>query len=76
MIQVEISGHTDSNGVEAYNFALSQKRAKAVYDYLVNLGVKANKMIFKGYGDSSPLIDENPASPANRRIDFKILSVN
>ncbi|MFZ9044726.1 MAG: OmpA family protein [Cyclobacteriaceae bacterium] len=75
-VKVEISGHTDSKGDESYNAALSKRRAEAVFDYLVDLGVSAEKMISRGYGAELPLIKDQPASPANRRIDFKILTIN
>lgn len=75
-IQVEISGHTDSQGLEDYNQDLSEKRAKTVYDYLLKLGVSGSKMTFAGYGSDQLLIEGDPENPENRRIDFRILAIH
>lgn len=73
-IKIEISGHTDSDGNKKANQLLSQNRAKAVYDYAVNAGVAANRLSYKGYGDSKPkapnTTPENKAK--NRRTEIKI----
>jgi OmpA-OmpF porin, OOP family len=74
-VSIELGGHTDDVGSDADNLDLSQKRAKSVYDYLVNAGVSAAKLKFKGYGESKPVVpntnEENRAK--NRRIEFKVL---
>lgn len=73
-IKVEISAHTDDVGNDDANLKLSEKRAKAVVDYLTTKGIKADRMIAKGYGETQPLVpndtDENKAK--NRRVQFKI----
>lgn len=74
-VQVEISGHTDSRGLEDYNQNLSEKRAQTVYEYLLKLGVSASKITYKGYGSEQLLIEKDPESPRNRRIDFRIVAI-
>jgi outer membrane protein OmpA-like peptidoglycan-associated protein len=73
-IKVEISAHTDDVGNDDANLKLSEKRAKAVVDYLTTKGIKADRMIAKGYGETQPLVpndtEENKAK--NRRVQFKI----
>lgn len=51
-IKVEVAGHTDSVGSDSYNQSLSDRRAKAVRDYLVSQGVAADRLTSKGYGES------------------------
>ncbi|WP_286130538.1 OmpA family protein [Solirubrum puertoriconensis] len=74
-IQVEISGHTDDVGTDSDNLVLSKNRAKSVYSYLVEHGVKAERLRFKGFGETKPLApntsDENRQQ--NRRIELSIL---
>lgn len=73
-IKIEISGHTDNIGNEQHNVALSKSRAKSVYDYLVNAGIKADRLTYTGYGFSKP-IDTNDTEAGranNRRTEFKI----
>ena len=75
-MHIEIGGHTDSEGSEAHNITLSQNRAKAVYDYLTANGIIADRLTFKGYGESMPIdSNETPAGRAsNRRTEFKVIS--
>ena len=47
-----ISGHTDSVGDDKFNLALSQRRAKACYDYLLGKGAPATRMSHAGYGET------------------------
>jgi outer membrane protein OmpA-like peptidoglycan-associated protein len=74
-VKIEISGHTDNQGSDAYNQKLSMKRAQAVYRYLINNGVDVNRLSFKGYGKERPVapndIEENRAK--NRRTEILIL---
>lgn len=74
-VKVEISGHTDDVGSETYNKTLSQKRAQAVADYLINRGIDASRLTATGYGMERPAVpndsDENRAK--NRRTEMKIL---
>ncbi len=70
---VEILGHTDDQGTNEYNQRLSLSRAKAVVQYLINEGIKSNRMTSIGYGKSKPLIksaDEN-ARKINRRVEVR-----
>jgi outer membrane protein OmpA-like peptidoglycan-associated protein len=73
---IEIGGHTDSDGSDAANAALSERRAKAVDDYLRAKGIPGERMVTKGYGESEPFVaNDTPANKArNRRIEFKVVS--
>jgi len=71
-ITLEIQGHTDSRGHDDYNMTLSQQRADAVRQYLVEQGIAASRMTSRGYGESQP-IESNRTSTgraANRRVEF------
>jgi outer membrane protein OmpA-like peptidoglycan-associated protein/uncharacterized protein YidB (DUF937 family) len=69
---LEIGGHTDNTGDAAANMALSQQRADAVRNYLVQQGVPANMLVSKGYGDTRPVAsnDTDEGKFRNRRIEF------
>lgn len=56
-IQVTVNGHTDASGTEEYNQKLSEKRAIVTMDYLITLGVDADRLSFKGYGETQLLYD-------------------
>ncbi len=73
-VKVEIAGHTDDKGGEAYNQELSERRAKSVYDYLISHGVDSEKLSYKGYGETQPLLPNTSESnrEQNRRIEFVI----
>jgi outer membrane protein OmpA-like peptidoglycan-associated protein/tetratricopeptide (TPR) repeat protein len=75
LMKIEISGHTDKTGSEPLNFKLSEARAKAVVDYLVQKGVDGSRMEFKGYGSLQPVSDNSTSQgrAKNRRVEFKIL---
>jgi outer membrane protein OmpA-like peptidoglycan-associated protein len=74
-MKIELSGHTDSDGSDTYNQKLSENRAKAVVDYLVKRGIKAERMVAVGYGESKPIdTNETPEGKQNnRRTELKIL---
>jgi OmpA-OmpF porin, OOP family len=74
-IRVEISGHTDNSGTVAYNMQLSQKRAQAVYTYLIEHGISPARLTAKGYGPNNPIADNttDEGKQRNRRIEFKLL---
>ncbi|NUM31619.1 MAG: PD40 domain-containing protein [Bacteroidetes bacterium] len=74
-IKIEIGGHTDNSGSESLNLPLSQNRAKAVYDWLVTKGISKDRMTFKGYGSSVPLMsnDTPEGKRKNRRTEIKII---
>jgi outer membrane protein OmpA-like peptidoglycan-associated protein len=76
-MRVEIAGHTDFIGSEAYNDQLSVKRATSVVNFLVNKGIAATRLETKGYGKSRPIAsndDEEDGRELNRRVEFRILS--
>jgi len=77
-IKIEISGHTDNTGDSQYNLILSKNRANSVKQWLLDKGIKDNRIIAKGYGDSKPNYDNSTAEgkAKNRRTEFKILSTN
>lgn len=68
-LRLEVGGHTDAVGTEADNLALSERRAKAVYDYLVQRGISADRLTYRGYGESQPVAnnDTPEGRAANRR---------
>jgi outer membrane protein OmpA-like peptidoglycan-associated protein len=74
-LKIEISGHTDNTGSEAVNQRLSESRAKAVYDYLINKGILANRLTYVGYGLSKPIApnDTEDGRAQNRRTEIRIL---
>ncbi len=74
-LRVGIYGHTDNVGDSKTNLALSSDRAFSVMAYLQEQGVAGNRMEFKGYGSSKPLVSNSTASgrAKNRRTEFKIL---
>lgn len=71
---VEISGHTDSTGSQAFNQPLSLNRAKAVVDYLISKSVDANRLTSEGFGAEKPIADNSTKEgrAANRRIEFTV----
>jgi OOP family OmpA-OmpF porin len=73
-IKVEVQGHTDSVGNDAFNKKLSQARAESVKAYLVKKGVDASRMDPKGYGEDVPIADNKTAigRGQNRRVEFVI----
>lgn len=73
--KIEISGHTDSVGDDAYNLRLSDKRAKAVFNYLRSQGISEDRMVAKGYGETVPKVanDTKENRGINRRVEFKII---
>lgn len=75
-IKVEIQGHTDSRGSDKYNLGLSERRARAVVNYLVQeLGADGGRLKAKGYGESRPVADNSTDAgrALNRRVEFVII---
>ncbi|HUS68137.1 MAG TPA: OmpA family protein [Kofleriaceae bacterium] len=72
---VEIQGHTDNRGSDAYNLDLSDRRAASVRRYLTEKGVAADRLQSQGYGETQPLVNKNneEAWSKNRRVEFLIL---
>jgi OOP family OmpA-OmpF porin len=73
-VDIEIGGHTDTDGEEASNQTLSEKRAQAVVDYLVRAGLPASRFIPVGYGSTQPRVgnETEDGKAQNRRIDFVV----
>jgi OOP family OmpA-OmpF porin len=71
---IEIAGHTDSDGEDGFNQALSEKRAQAVVDYLVKAGLPASRFTATGYGSTQPIAtnDTDEGKAQNRRIEFMV----
>ena len=74
--RLEISGHTDSDGSEADNLALSDRRARAVVDFMTAAGIAADRLVAIGHGESRPLAsnETDEGKAANRRIEFRVLN--
>ena len=74
-LRLEVGGHTDAVGSDADNQLLSERRAKAVYDYLVERGVEAGRLAWRGYGESRPVAtNDTPEGRAlNRRTSLSPL---
>lgn len=71
-LKFSVEGHTDSDGEEAFNQTLSEERAKTVMDKLISMGIPADKLSHKGWGESIPLIFNGTAEAKaeNRRVEF------
>lgn len=74
-MKVEIGGHTDAQGSDAFNLKLSERRAQSVHDYLVARGVDPSRLSAKGYGEAQPIdTNETPEGrELNRRVELKVL---
>lgn len=72
---LKVEGHTDNIGSEAFNLTLSKKRAQAVRKYLMNKGIKGEKVIAEGYGKSKPIATNTTEEgrAENRRVEFNIV---
>ncbi len=71
---IAITGHTDNSGNRAGNLELSRERAAAVRDALVERGIPADGLRVRGLGSKRPAEGLDPADPANRRIEFEVVS--
>lgn len=76
--RVEIQGHTDNIGQSEANLQLSDARAQAVYRYLTEKGVAADRLLANGYGDRRPIADNNTPEgrQRNRRVAFRVQQTN
>jgi outer membrane protein OmpA-like peptidoglycan-associated protein/tetratricopeptide (TPR) repeat protein len=84
-IKIEIGGHTDTRGDDKDNVKLSSDRAKTVYDYIILKGIKADRMSYKGYGETKTVVSDEEiaklatekakeaAHQSNRRTEYKII---
>jgi outer membrane protein OmpA-like peptidoglycan-associated protein len=76
-IQISIQGHTDDQGDANKNITLSQNRANAVKEYLISLGINADRLEAIGYGAAKPKVpnDSEENRKMNRRTEFQILKL-
>ncbi len=74
-MEIEISGHTDNVGSDAFNLKLSDDRANAVMNYIVSQGIAQSRITAKGYGESKPIAtnDTDEGKQTNRRVEFTIV---
>ncbi len=72
-IRTEVGGHTDSIGSDAYNQALSMRRAESVRRYLIEQDIAASRLEANGYGESNPVAsnDTEEGRAQNRRVELK-----
>lgn len=73
-IQIELSGHTDSRGSDAYNQTLSERRAESVRAYVNEQGVDSGRMTAVGFGESKPVADNDTdeGRELNRRVELRV----
>jgi hypothetical protein len=73
-LKLEIDGFTDNKGTPQYNMTLSDKRAKAVRDFLVSQGVATDAVTTKGFGESNPVATNATAAgrQQNRRVELVV----
>ena len=74
---IDVYGHTDSTGSDAYNQTLSENRAQSVADYLATRGVQRVRIATRGFGESQPVADNatEQGRSANRRVEMRIVPV-
>ncbi len=72
--KVNLSGHTDSIGTEAYNQKLSERRANSVKAYIVKKGIDASRISAQGFGETKPIADNKTKAgrAKNRRVEIKV----
>ncbi|MBX7100524.1 MAG: OmpA family protein [Myxococcaceae bacterium] len=73
--KIRVEGHTDSQGNDAANLDLSQRRANSVVRFLVERGIEADRLLSVGYGENKPVADNKTAAgrEMNRRVEFVIV---
>ena len=74
---VEVAGHTDSTGSDAYNQGLSERRASSVATYLRGQGIMTDRLITIGMGESRPIADNSTSAgrQANRRVEITLVPI-
>jgi len=74
-LRVELQGHTDSSGADAYNLDLSQRRAESVRNYLMAQGVAGTQLVAMGYGETEPIADNTTSEgrAENRRVVMRVI---
>lgn len=78
-IKIELGSHTDTRGSDIYNMRLSQRRADAAINYIVNKGISRERLEARGYGESELLIENAKTEEEhqqNRRTEFKVLEIS
>jgi outer membrane protein OmpA-like peptidoglycan-associated protein len=75
---IDVYGHTDSTGSDAYNQTLSERRAASVAAYLTSHGVQSARIGTRGFGETQPIAsnDTDAGRAANRRVEIKIVPIN
>jgi outer membrane protein OmpA-like peptidoglycan-associated protein len=73
-LRLFITAHTDNSGSSDYNQQLSEDRAKAVFNYLVDQGIESSRIRTKGFGDKRPIADNGTEAgrSKNRRVEFRL----
>lgn len=77
-IKIELSSHTDARASDAYNDALSQRRAESAVAYIVSQGIAADRLVAKGYGKRQLIIPNAQTEEehqTNRRTEFKVIEI-
>jgi OOP family OmpA-OmpF porin len=74
-LQIQVEGHTDSQGNDAYNKGLSQRRAEAVVAYLIGKGIDKARLEAEGFGEENPVAGNTTRNgrAQNRRVAFTII---
>jgi outer membrane protein OmpA-like peptidoglycan-associated protein len=74
---IDVYGHTDSVGTDAYNQTLSENRARSVASYLAGRGVQSQRIATQGFGETQPIADNGTEAgrAANRRVEIRIVPV-
>lgn len=74
VVGINVAGHTDSVGADAYNQGLSERRAKSVADFLLRQGIAASKLSTEGFGESRPMVDNatDAGRAQNRRVELHV----
>ncbi len=82
-MKIELSSHTDSRGGDAYNYALSDRRAKSAVQYLISKGIAADRLVARGYGETrlvnncaNGVACSEPDHQMNRRTEVKVLKID
>ena len=75
-LRIQLNGHTDDVGNDDDNMALSEARAKAVFEYLVSKGIDSSRMRSKGFGETMPVAsnDTEEGKRQNRRTEFQLIN--
>jgi len=74
---IDVYGHTDSTGSDAYNQTLSERRAQSVASYLSTRGVQSARLATRGFGESQPVASNTTEDgrAQNRRVEIRIVPV-